>query len=236
VDGSSPAAPNEPGARDDPKELIVKALLLRTTAVTLMLVLLGSAPAQAHDRTVSTSITLNANKTVIDAGEKVKFRGRLTSPWKRCRRWQPVTLYRDGNAVGAKKTMKNGKFQFSKNVQRTSNWRVKFNGKRWGKHPHDHRCLGSTSVTVRVRVRSGGGGGGGNNDVLGAGGGGGGVLGAGGGAEAGVTEVLGAGGGSSALTGSDIFPALSAMIALGVLGLVGLIVGLRRTRAPTSSS
>jgi hypothetical protein len=30
---------------------------------------------------------------------------------------------------------------------------VKFKGKRWGVHPHVHRCLRSTSRGVTVRVR-----------------------------------------------------------------------------------
>jgi hypothetical protein len=228
VVGSSPAAPNEPGAREDPKELIVKALLLRTTAVTLILVLLGSAPAQAHERTASTRITLNANKSVVDHGEKVKFRGRLHSQWAKCRKWQPVVLLRNGNSVGAKKTMKNGKFQFTKSVQNTSNWRVTYAGKRWGKHPHDHRCLGSGSGTIHIRVRGGGGGGG--NAVADAGGGSGGttvVAGVGG---AGDTAVLAAGG-ASALTGSDFIRPVGAAIALAAIGLVAAVLTRRRDRA-----
>jgi hypothetical protein len=217
----------------------MKKPLISFLAVLLVSAAFGTAPVAAHERTASTSISLHADDKKVDRGDKVKFSGRLTSPWKKCRKWKAVTLFRDGNAVGAKQTMKNGKFSFSKNVQGTSDWRVSFAGKSWGVHPHVHECLGSSSRSIRIRVRSGGGGGGGgNNAVAGAGGGGGsgGTVVQG----AGDVDVQGAGGvgvladGASAVTGTDIFPALSAMIALGVLGLVGLVVGLRRTRTPTS--
>jgi hypothetical protein len=218
----------------------MKKPLISFLAVLLVSAAFGTAPVAAHERTASTSISLHADDKKVDRGDKVKFSGRLTSPWKKCRKWKAVTLFRDGSAVGAKQTMKNGKFSFSKNVQGTSVWRVSFAGKSWGVHPHVHECLGSSSRTIRIQVRRGGGGGGGGGNggaVAGSGGsGGGGTVVQG----AGDVGVQGAGGvgvladGASAVTGSDIFPALSAMIALGVLGLVGLAVGLRRTRSSTS--
>jgi hypothetical protein len=215
----------------------MKKPLISFLAVLLVSAAFGTAPVAAHERTASTSISLHADDKKVDRGDKVKFSGRLTSPWKKCRKWKAVTLFRDGSAVGAKQTMKNGKFSFSKNVQGTSDWRVSFAGKSWGVHPHVHECLGSSSRTIRIQVRRGGGGGGNGGAVAGSGGsGGGGTVVQG----AGDVGVQGAGGvgvladGASAVTGSDIFPALSAMIALGVLGLVGLAVGLRRTRSSTS--
>ena len=74
----------------------MKAHLIRATAVTMLLVLLGSAAAQAHERTASTSLTLTANKSTVDQGDEVKFRGKLRSDWKECRKSKSVTLYRDG--------------------------------------------------------------------------------------------------------------------------------------------
>jgi hypothetical protein len=205
---------------------IMKALL-RATAVSMFLVLLATAPALAHDRTASTRINLNANKSVVDPGEKVKFSGKLNSDWNKCRKWKNVHLFRNGSKVASKQTKKNGKFQFSRQVNSTSNWRVKFNGKDWGTHPHSHHCLESVSDTIHIRVRGGGGGGG---AVADAGGGSGGttvVAGVGG---AGDTAVLAAGG-ASALTGSDIADPAKAAIALGAIGLVAAVLTRRRDRA-----
>lgn len=205
--------------------------LLRATAVSMLLVLLGTAPAVAHDRTATTRITLNANKSVVDAGEKVKFRGRLNSGWNKCRKWKLVSLRRDGTMVDSKQTMRNGKFRFTKRVQNTSNWRARFAGRTWGQHPHNHVCFASVSSAVRVRVRGDSRAGGGA-DAAGTGGSGGTIGVAGVGGDAGGTEVLAAGGGS-ALTGSDFLGAAGAAIALGAIGVAGLLLSRRRAR-PTS--
>jgi hypothetical protein len=224
--GSSDA----PDAPTIPKELIVKAHLTRATAVTMLLVLLGSAAAHAHERTASTSLTLDSNKTTVNQGGKVKFSGKLKSDWPKCRKWKRVTLYRDGAAVASTTTTKSGNYSFVKRVHATSDWYVAFAGKEWGQHPHVHVCLESTSPTIRIRVRGGGGGGGGggDNNVVG------GVAGAGD-----AVVVAGAGGSAlagegSALTGTDIFGAARAVIVLGAVGLVALFVSRRRTRATTS--
>ena len=136
----------------------MKALLARTTAVTMLLVLLGSASAQAHERTASTSLTLDANKTTVDQGKKVKFSGELRSNWDKCRKWKRVTLYRGGTAVASTKTTKSGKFSFVTRVNATSNWHVTFAGKEWGQH----RTATPASGAARGRsghpdVRGGGG-------------------------------------------------------------------------------
>ena len=34
----------------------------------------------------------------------------------------------------------------------TEGWKVVFSGRKWGTHPHVHRCLGSSSRTIRVQV------------------------------------------------------------------------------------
>ena len=199
--------------------------LMRATAVATMFMLLGSVPAQAHVRIEPTSLTLNANRTVVDQGQKVRFSGRLNSDWNRCRRFKRVHLFRDGTKIASKSTTRTGRFTFVRRVNFTSDWHVEFNGKKLqGPHPHNHRCLASSSDAVRVRVR--GGGGGGDNDVAGAGGGGGtaGVVGAGG------TEVLAAGG-ESAVTGSDIIDPAKAAVVLGAIGLVALFLARRRLMA-----
>lgn len=187
----------------------MKAHLIRATAVTMLLVLLGSVAAQAHERSASTSLTLKANKSTVDQGDEVKFRGKLRSDWKECRKSKSVTLYRDGTAVASTTTSRSGNYSFVMQIDATADWHVSFAGTEWGQHPHSHVCLGSTSPTIRIRVRGGGG-------VAGEGG----VAGA----------VEGAG---TALSGSDVLGAASAVIALLAIGLVALFVSRRPTSVPT---
>ena len=123
----------------------------------MLLVLLGSAAAQAHERTASTSLTLKANKSTVDQGDEVKFRGKLRSDWKECRKSKSVTLYRDGTAVASTTTSRSGNYSFVMQIDATADWHVTFAGTEWGQHPHSHVCLGSSSTTIRIRVRGGGG-------------------------------------------------------------------------------
>lgn len=131
----------------------MKAMLARILAVTVVLVALGAAPAQAHERTASTRLTINANKKQVDRGGKVKFSGALKSDWKRCRAYKKVTLFRGKTPVQSKKTTRAGTYSFVQRIRATKVWRVKFAGKRWGTHPHVHRCLASRSRGIRVQVR-----------------------------------------------------------------------------------
>ena len=132
----------------------MKSMLARTMAVTLVLVvMLAAAPAQAHTRTESTRVRMGANKTLVDRGARVKFTGSLRSDWKRCKAYKSVTLYRGSRAVATRKTTRAGLYAFTARVRATKTWRVKFSGKRWGVHPHVHRCLRSSSRGVTVRVR-----------------------------------------------------------------------------------
>ena len=132
----------------------MKSMLARTIAVTLALVfMLGAVPAQAHTRTEPTSLTLSANHTLVDRGDRVTFSGSLKSDWKRCRAYKNVTLFRGKRPVATRKTTRAGLYSFTVQVAQTKTWRVKFRGKRWGVHPHVHRCLRSSSRGVTVRVR-----------------------------------------------------------------------------------
>lgn len=132
----------------------MKSMLARTIAVTLALVfMLGAVPAQAHTRIQPTRVTLNANDTLVDRGDRVRFSGSLKSDWKRCRAYKSVTLFRGKRPVATRKTTRAGLYAFTAQVTQTKTFRVKFRGKRWGVHPHVHRCLRSTSRGVTVRVR-----------------------------------------------------------------------------------
>ena len=132
----------------------MKSTLARTIAVTLALVfVLGAAPAQAHERIEPTRVTISANHTRVDRGDRVKFSGSLRSDWKRCRAYKNVTLFRGKRPVATRKTTRAGLYAFTVRVTSTKTWRVKFRGKRWGVHPHVHRCLRSSSRGITVRVR-----------------------------------------------------------------------------------
>ena len=130
----------------------MKKILTASLASVMLFVMLGSAPAQAHERTASTRLTIHANKTEVDRGRKVTFSGSLRSDWKRCRAYKKVTLFKGSTPVQAKKTTRAGTYAFVQRITMTRTWRVKFSGKRWGTHPHVHRCLASRSRGIRVRV------------------------------------------------------------------------------------
>jgi hypothetical protein len=136
-----------------PKESNVKRFLAHAIAVTMLLGVLGAAPAQAHERTASTRLTISANKTRVDKGRKVRFSGSLKSDWKRCRAYKTVKLVRGHTVVQSKKTTRAGLYSFTRKIRKTKTWRVKFSGKKWGTHPHVHRCLASSSRGIQVRVR-----------------------------------------------------------------------------------
>lgn len=131
----------------------MKGILARTLAVTMLVVALGSAPAQAHERTEPTRITIKANKKTVDSGEKVKFKGKLKSDWSKCFSWRKVSLYAGSKKIATKKTQKSGFYQFTVRPKATKTWKVKFKGRSWGTHPHAHVCLASSSKGIKVRVR-----------------------------------------------------------------------------------
>ncbi len=131
----------------------MKVTLARIMAVSMLLVALAAAPAEAHTRTASTSLTLKVSDTRVDRGDRVIFRGKLRSGWKKCRARQTVTLYRGNRAVQSKMTNRKGRYKFARSVKKTKVWRVRYAGRAWGVHPHDHQCLASSSRGVRVRVR-----------------------------------------------------------------------------------
>ena len=131
----------------------MKGILARTLAVTLMVVALSSAPAQAHERTESTRITIHASKTSVERGKKVTFDGKLKSDWSKCYSWQKVSLFKGNTKVATKTTNKSGYYKFTVKPKATKTWKVKFKGRSWGTHPHAHVCLASSSKGIKVRVR-----------------------------------------------------------------------------------
>jgi hypothetical protein len=132
---------------------MMKGTVARTLAVVMLLVALGSAPAQGHERTEPTRITIKASQKAVDSGEKVRFRGKLKSDWSKCFSWQKVSLFKGNKKVATKKTQKSGSYQFTVKPKATKTWKVKYKGRNWGTHPHTHVCLGSSSKGIKVRVR-----------------------------------------------------------------------------------
>jgi hypothetical protein len=119
----------------------------------MLIAALGAAPASAHERVESTRITIKANPNPVKQGKKVTFQGKLKSDWSKCFNWRPVKLYKGKQIVASKKTRKSGFYKFTVRVASEKTWRVKFAGRSWGKHPHVHRCLSSSSKGIRVRTR-----------------------------------------------------------------------------------
>jgi len=130
----------------------VKATLARILAVTMLLVALGAAPAQAHERTEPTRITIKATKKHVEKGKKVSFQGKLKSEWSKCFNWRKVSLYAGNKKIATKQTRRSGFYKFTVRPKATKTWKVKFKGRSWGTHPHVHRCLASSSKGIKVRV------------------------------------------------------------------------------------
>ncbi len=115
--------------------------------------LLIVGPASAHVRTASTSLKLSASSTSIHKGKTVTFTATLKSGWKKCYSQRRVVLYKNGNKQFYKGTNTSGVAKFKVKPTNTANWQVRFKGRKWGTHPHDHTCLASQSKTIKVVVR-----------------------------------------------------------------------------------
>ena len=126
---------------------IVKQVLAASLALTLLLS--GTSLAAT---TYPTSIALKVNDKTITQGQKVVFKGHLKSQLKKCKKHRTVTLYRNGHAVGAKKTTATGDFKFAKKPSKTRTWQVKFAGRTGGTHPNQYVCKASKSKKIQVKV------------------------------------------------------------------------------------
>ena len=111
-----------------------------------------AGPADAHVRTANTRLSLSASDTKVHAGDQVTLTAHLRSAWKACVRFKKINLYRYGTKVAQKKTNNKGIARYTFTAQHTAQWQVKFKGRKWGKHPHSHRCLASHSKTITVKV------------------------------------------------------------------------------------
>jgi hypothetical protein len=100
-----------------------------------------------------TSFKFGASNTSVQKGKKVSFSGNLKSGFKKCKSWRPVTLYRNGQALATKQTSKTGHFNFTRKINHTKNWQVRFGGRTGGVHPHQYACTVSHSKVIKVKVK-----------------------------------------------------------------------------------
>ena len=129
----------------------MKKTLTIALAATMLFVLTAGAPAQAHTRTASTKLTIEVSDSTPDRGDKVTFSGQLKSKWKACKKDQKVILKRGQKTVQTTRTSRSGQYSFRQRIKSSSNWSVEYKGRRFGKHPHVHRCKPSKSETIRIR-------------------------------------------------------------------------------------
>ena len=133
----------------------MKKSLATLLMATMLSVLMAGAPASAHQRTASTSLSISVSDTRPDRGDVVTFSGRLSSNWDRCEEDQKVHLKRGGNVIQTTRTSDSGFYSFRQRINGNSNWVVRFTGKRFGVHPHVHRCLPDTSRKIKIRFGGG---------------------------------------------------------------------------------
>ena len=85
----------------------------------------------------------------------MKFTITLKSQWDKCKAQQPVRWYRNGVYKKTFTTNNKGKIVLNKHVKATSKYFAKYPGRKFGTHPHRHVCHGSTSNTIRIKVKPG---------------------------------------------------------------------------------
>jgi hypothetical protein len=127
--------------------------LVRLVAISTIASLLLVSVASAHVQTSNTRLRLQVSDTKIHKGQRVTFRGTLSSDWGKCYKFRQVKLQKNGNTILSKRTDANGKVAFTRKVYQDSDWNLKYKGRRWGKHPHRHVCRGSTSRTIFINVK-----------------------------------------------------------------------------------
>jgi hypothetical protein len=131
----------------------VKRLAITLVLLTTTIGLLGVSDVAAHESVAETSLSISANKDSIKRGQQVSINGTLESRNRHCYDRELVTLYVDGTPIKSKDTRPNGKFNFKVRPAATADWHVEYGGRIWGRHPHVHVCLGSTSNVITIEVR-----------------------------------------------------------------------------------
>ncbi len=129
---------------------IAKVFLALTVASLLLI-----GPGATAATNIKTTLSLSANKTQVSKGGKVDFKIVLKSKNDKCTDQQPVKWYRNGVYKKTYTTNNQGKVLFTKGVKATSKYYAKYTGRKFGTHPNVKNCLGSTSNTVRIKVKPG---------------------------------------------------------------------------------
>src|SRR3954464_6855092 len=126
--------------------------LVRVVVVLSAASLLFATPASAHVRTANTSLKLSVSDSKVKQGTKVTWTIKLKSPWSKCIANQPVRWYKKGTFKKNRTTNANGILTFTKKMNHTGTFQAKYQGRKWGKHPHKHTCKPSVSNKVKVKV------------------------------------------------------------------------------------
>ena len=124
----------------------------RILAVAIATTFVFAGTAFAASWTAPTSLTLNADDHHVDKGERVRFSGNLSSPRKKCRSRQRVSLYKGNQKVASQRTSRSGHYEFTQTVRRTKTWHTEYKGRTFGTHPNTKHCEPSRSNDERVEV------------------------------------------------------------------------------------
>ena len=124
----------------------------RVIAVAIAATFAFAGTAFAASWTAPTSLTLNADDHHVDKGDKVDFFGKLSSPRKKCRSRQKVSLFKGNKKVATQRTNRRGRYEFTQKVRRTKTWHTEYKGRTFGTHPNMKHCEPSRSNDERVEV------------------------------------------------------------------------------------
>ena len=130
----------------------MKRIVTWALAATLTLGLFAPGVAQAHVKVFNTRLTVKANDTRIDRGQRVTFSGALKGGSRKCFRAKTVTIRRGNRAIASTTTNSRGKYRVSKKVRKGGRYRATYGGFVFGAHPHNHTCTSSRSKVVRIRI------------------------------------------------------------------------------------
>ncbi len=127
-----------------------KTMKLAVTAFATVMLVAGPAVAVSN---ANTTTSLKANKTTVQAGNKVEFTIKLKSKKDKCVKNMEVDFYRNGVFQDTFITGNGGGFTFNRFPNTSGNFRAVFGGAKVGQHPHRVNCKPSASDIVHITVK-----------------------------------------------------------------------------------
>ena len=130
--------------------------ILRAIAVSLGLLLVTPAIAEAHTIQYETNLVLRVSDRTPPPNTAIKFRARLSSGKAACFRNRVVVLRKNGVVVDRDRTNEFGLAVFHRNSgTQDANYQARFRGLTLkSNHLHLHQCLASVSNIVHVDVQT----------------------------------------------------------------------------------